>query len=202
MKKFLIIFFSAILLCGCTKQEQGLSIQGKIETNGQTVPFTSYISGSKWRTEYTKIKGVYTVLYDGNKLYAFGPNAQAALTANIDKNEISSYNPINPILDWENGGTSIMNISKKTYSINQKTLKNTNINGYDCQMKQYAYSRKACINKDYNIATFLTQISDDGLNRKIAVDEIGHFESNEAFKLPRGLKVYPMENRILEAIKL
>lgn len=190
MKKiFLILVLGMCLFCACTRRDNGYVIEGDINVDGQRLPFKSYVADKKWRTEYTNSKGVYTFLYNGKKFYSYGPNAKGALSFNFNENDIKQRNPINPILNWKNGGSVTTKIPDNMPFGNKVTSKRGQINGFDCMMINLSASRMACVSEKYGFAVYLRYVFSNGNSTVVNVRSVEPLRDRNAFKLPRGFKI-------------
>jgi len=190
---FLVLVLTICLIFVCTKKEKGYVIEGEISVEGQKLPFKSYVLDKKWRTEYTNTKGAYTFLYNGKKFYSYGPNAKAALSFNFNENDILQRNPVNPILNWRDGGSVTTKIPDGISQGNRVSSKRIKVNGFDCVMISLSKSRAACVSEEYGFAVYMRYILPSGRASVISVKSVEPLKDKNAFKLPRGFKVYTMK---------
>lgn len=194
MKKyFWVLVIGICLLCACTKRGNEYVIEGDISVGGQNLPFKSYVSDKKWHTEYTNTKGVYTFLYNGKKFYTYGPNAKAAMNFNFNENDILQRNPINPILNWRNGGSVTTRIPDGISAGSKVSSKRSSMNGFDCMMIDLSKSRTVCVSEKYGFAVYLRYVFANGSQTVLNVKSVEPLCDKNAFKLPRGFKIYTMK---------
>ena len=169
-----------ILLIMCLKNDKGYVIEGDMIVGGEKMPFKSYVADKKWRTEYLSAKGAYTFLYNGKKFYSYSSDSKNAKSFNFSENDIQQRNPINPLLNWRDGGSVTTRIPNGI-SVNQRvTSKRTNINGFDCVLINLSSSRTACVSEEYGFAVYLKHN-----NSVLSVNSVEPLKDRNIFKLQR-----------------
>ncbi len=183
MKRYFLILAAIIMLILYFRSDKGYVIEGDMIVGGEKLPFKSYFADKKWRTEYINSKGGYTFLYNGKKFYSYSSDSKSVKSFNFNENDIQQRNPINPLLNWRNGGSVTTRIPNGV-SVNQKvTSKRTNINGFDCILINLSSSRTACVSEEYGFAVYLKH------NQSVlSVNSIEPLKDRNVFKLTRRIK--------------
>lgn len=188
-KRFFVLVLTIFLIFVFTKRDSGYVIEGNISVDGQNLPFKSYIHDKKWCTEYTVAQKVkYTFLYNGKGFYSYNSKNKLVSGYNFNENEILQRNPINPILNWKNGGSMTTKIPESNLGVTKISTKRTKVNGFDCMMINLSKSRTACVSEEYGFAVYLRYVFPNGTASIVSVENIEPLKNNSVFKVPRDFK--------------